>query len=160
MLMVRRANMGLFHSSQPGNRKGLRTGQAAVADSSKDANLLMDGENFMSASPAEVLEELKELRRHGDLNSGILLKAVQGLPVFSSAMASLVGGPEPEVLVRLLDIRTLSERIFGDEEKAEAWLTRSNSSLSGQRPLDLLKDELGTAVVREMLERIDHGIFA
>jgi len=122
--------------------------------------LLLDGENFMSASPAEVLEELKELRRHGDLNSGILLEAVQGLPVFSGEIASLLGGPGPEVLVRLLDIRTLAERVFGDAEKAEAWLTRSNSSLSGQRPLDLLKDELGTAVVREILERIDHGIFA
>lgn len=114
----------------------------------------------MSASPAEVLEELKELRRQGDLNRGILLKAVQGLPVFSSEMASLVGSPEPEVLVRFLDIQTLAERVFGDGERAEAWLTRSNSSLSGQRPLDLLKDELGTAVVREILERIDHGIFA
>ena len=104
------------------------------------------------------LEELKELRRHGDLNSGILLKAVQGLPLLSPEMASQVGGPGPEVLVRLLDIRTLAERVFGEGEKAEAWLTRSNPSLSGQRPLDLLKDEL--AVVREMLERIDHGIFA
>ena len=114
----------------------------------------------MSASPAEVLEELKELRRHGDLDSGILLQAVQGLPLLSPEMASQVGGPGPEVLVRLLDIRTLAERVFGEGKKAESWLTRSNPSLSGQRPLDLLKDELGTAVVREMLERIDHGIFA
>ena len=58
------------------------------------------------------------------------------------------------------EIKTLADRIFGDEEKAEAWLHRPNASLSGQRPMDLLKDELGTAVVREMLERIDHGIFA
>ena len=83
----------------------------------------------MSASPAEVLEELKELRRHGDLNSGILLKAVQGLPFFSREIASLVSGPGPEVLVRLLDIRTLAERVFGDGEKAEAWLTRSDAAL-------------------------------
>ncbi|MEH2506203.1 hypothetical protein V1290_005014 [Bradyrhizobium sp. AZCC 1578] len=114
----------------------------------------------MSASAAEVLEELKELRRHGDLNNGILLQAVQELPGFSREIVSLVGGPGPEVLVRLLDIRALAERVFGDRERAEAWLTRSNSSLSGQKPLDLLKDELGAAVVREMLERIDHGIFA
>jgi hypothetical protein len=115
---------------------------------------------FMSASLAEVLEELKERRRHGDLSSGIVLKAVQGLPVLSPEIASLGGNPGPEVLVRLLEIRALAERVFGNGEKAEAWLTRSNASLSGQRPLDLLKDELGTAVVREMLERIDHGIFA
>jgi hypothetical protein len=121
----------------------------------------MNGEKFMSTtSLADVLEELKELRRHGDLDSGFISKAVQRLPVFSLEFASLVGGPGREVLVRLLDIRTLAERVFGDGEKAEAWLTRPNSSLSGQRPVDLLKDELGAAVVREMLERIDHGIFA
>ena len=114
----------------------------------------------MSTTPAEVLEDLKELRRHGDLNSEILLKAMQGLPAFSRETTSLAGGRGSELLVRLLYIRTLAERVFGDDEKAEAWLGRSNSSLSGQKPLDLLKDELGTAVVREMLERIDHGIFA
>jgi len=114
----------------------------------------------MSAKPAEVLEELKELRRHGDLDSGIVLEAVQGLPVFSREFASLVGRPGREAVIRLLDIRALAERAFGDGDKAEAWLTRPNASLSDQRPLDLLKDELGTAVVREMLERIDHGIFA
>jgi putative toxin-antitoxin system antitoxin component (TIGR02293 family) len=57
-------------------------------------------------------------------------------------------------------IKMLAERVFGEEEKAEAWLHRPNASLAGQRPVDLLGDELGAAVVREMLERIDHGIFA
>ena len=63
-------------------------------------------------------------------------------------------------LVRHLDILTLAERVFGDSSKAEIWLKRPNSSLSGQRPADLLKDELGVAVVREILQQIDHGIFA
>jgi len=63
-------------------------------------------------------------------------------------------------MVRNLEIKTLADRIFGDEEKAEAWLHRPNASLSGERPMDLLKDDLGTAVIREMLEQIDHGIFA
>jgi putative toxin-antitoxin system antitoxin component (TIGR02293 family) len=58
------------------------------------------------------------------------------------------------------DISTLATRVFGDAENAEAWLTRPNASLSGQRPLDLVKDELGTAVVRELLEQIDYGIFS
>ena len=62
-------------------------------------------------------------------------------------------------MVRNLEIKTFADRIFGDEEKAEAWLHRSNPSLSGQKPMDLLKD-VGTAVVRELLERMDHGIFA
>lgn len=90
----------------------------------------------------------------------MLSKAEQRLRAFSVEMVSAVGGPEREALVRLLDISTLATRVFGDAERAEVWLTRPNTSLSGQRPLDLVKDELGTAVVREMLEQIDHGIFA
>jgi putative toxin-antitoxin system antitoxin component (TIGR02293 family) len=67
---------------------------------------------------------------------------------------------ETMTLVRLLDIRTLADRVFGDETRAEAWLNRPNVSFSGQKPIDLLKDELGAVVVREALEQIDHGIFA
>jgi putative toxin-antitoxin system antitoxin component (TIGR02293 family) len=115
----------------------------------------------MNAAPlAEVLEELKELRRHGGADNDVLSKAEQRLRVFSVEMASAVGGPGREVLVRLLDISTLATRVFGDAERAEAWLTRPNAALSSQRPLDLVKDELGASVVREMLEQIDHGIFA
>jgi putative toxin-antitoxin system antitoxin component (TIGR02293 family) len=67
---------------------------------------------------------------------------------------------DEEKVVRLLDILTLACRAFGDEEKAKAWLKRPNASLSGQKPSDLLMDELGAAVVREILEQIDNGIFA
>lgn len=63
-------------------------------------------------------------------------------------------------LFRVLEIQALADRVFGDEKKADIWLHRPNSSMSGQIPLNLMKDELGAAVVREALEQIDHGIFA
>jgi DNA-binding protein HU-beta len=63
-------------------------------------------------------------------------------------------------LFRVLEIQALADRVFGDEKKASIWLRRPNTSMSGQIPLDLMKDELGAAVVREALEQIDHGIFA
>lgn len=122
----------------------------------------------MSTKPSEVYERLKDLRRQGggtEIRSriGQQLRAV-GL----RGMVRKVDEPDDtsapanaqESLIRALEIRTLADRIFGDEQKAEAWLQRPNGSLSGQKPVDLLNDELGTAVVREMLERIDHGIFA
>jgi putative toxin-antitoxin system antitoxin component (TIGR02293 family) len=77
------------------------------------------------------------------------------------ALARELGGIESSAsVVRNLEMRVLAERIFGDEAKAEAWLNRPNPSLAGQKPVDLLDDELGAAVVRETLEQIDHGIFA
>jgi len=111
----------------------------------------------MSARPlAEVYEELKELRRQGEPEQSIHQLIADTV---ASIRASLTDAKVPE-LSRFLEIKTLADRIFGDENKAEAWLQRPNRSLSGQRPYDLLKDDLGTAVVREMLERIDNGIFA
>jgi hypothetical protein len=95
----------------------------------------------MSASPAAVLEELKERRRHGDLNNGVLLEAVQGLPALSREVAALASSSGPEVLVRLLEIRALAERVFGEGDKAEAWLARSNASLSGQKAAGPSKGE-------------------
>jgi putative toxin-antitoxin system antitoxin component (TIGR02293 family) len=111
-------------------------------------------------SRAKVYEELKELRRQGGMDSEI--QGVQGR--FAALIKGLdavdVAPDDSASAVRILDIRTLADRVFGDENKADAWLHRPNTALSGQEPIDLLKDELGAAVVREMLERIDHGIFA
>jgi putative toxin-antitoxin system antitoxin component (TIGR02293 family) len=77
------------------------------------------------------------------------------------ALARELGGIETSAsVIRNLEMRVLADRIFGDEAKAEAWLNRPNPSLSGQKPVALLDDELGAAVVRETLEQIDHGIFA
>lgn len=112
----------------------------------------------MNAKPlAEVFEELKELRRQGQSEDSIQLR-IEHLMV-QGGIATLEKR-EPVAFSRFLEIKTLADRVFGDEKKADAWLQRPNSGLSGQRPTDLLKDELGAAVVREMLERIDHGIFA
>jgi uncharacterized protein (DUF2384 family) len=114
-------------------------------------------------SRAKVYEELKELRRQGGMDSEI-----QGVPDRFAALIKGLdaaddipdGADEPESTIRILDIRTLADRVFGNEAKAEAWLHRPNAALSGQKPIDLLKDELGAAVVRETLEQIDSGIFA
>jgi putative toxin-antitoxin system antitoxin component (TIGR02293 family) len=132
----------------------------------------------MSAKPSEVYERLKDLRRQGDgpqirSSIGHQLRAMyedidrQGVPDRFAELIRKLDAPDdpgkkdPSAnLIRELEIKTLADRVFGDEQKAEAWLLRPNPSLSGQKPSDLLSDELGTALVREMLEQIDHGIFA
>jgi len=106
---------------------------------------------------AEVYEELKELRRQGE-SEGMIKSRIEHLSIQGS-IAPLVK-EQSAALSRFLEIKTLADRVFGDERKSEAWLQRPRATLSGQRPIDLLKDELGAAVVREILEQVDHGIFA
>ncbi len=127
---------------------------------------------------ADVYEKLKELRRLGDRSAaetpaGLedrLYEMVVRRDIFEGSAEIIkkldtlldvtrVSG-QSAGLFRVIEIKALADRIFGDEDKAEAWLRQPNASLSGQKPIDMLKDELGTAVVREMLEQIDHGIFA
>ena len=111
----------------------------------------------MTATPlAETYEKLKELRRQGDSRSDDLRSVLDRV----REEVALADDAQAEDIIRVIEVKTLAERIFGDSAKADAWLNRPNASLSGQRPVDLLKDELGAAVVREILERIDHGIFA
>jgi hypothetical protein len=132
----------------------------------------------MSTKPlAEVFEQLKELRRGGapnrEIQSEIMSELVGSFDDWTNGAfvedIEIVEGEDKShqfpnsvraAIFRVLEIKTLADRVFGDVERAEAWLRRPNASLSDQRPLDLLEDELGAAVVREMLERIDHGIFA
>jgi hypothetical protein len=110
----------------------------------------------------QLFEDLKQLRRRGEVPEGSLAEAIAGDPKQTPdgyrAFARVI--PPGAAILPWLEILTLAHRIFADENKAEAWLYRPNPSMSGQRPVDLMKDELGRAVVRETLERIDFGIFA
>lgn len=124
----------------------------------------------LSERPTEPYDEIGATPRPGsagkpDWRAAIadLIKAlgIDDSMAARKALASELGGIEIFAsVVRNLEMRVLADRIFGDEAKAEAWLNRPNPSLSGQKPVDLLGDELGAAVVRETLEQIDHGIFA
>ena len=89
---------------------------------------------------AEVYEKLKELRRQGEPNVDVQpridqqMRALyddvvrQGFPErFPELIRKLdksddiAGEANPSAtLVRILEIKTLADRIFGDEEKAEA----------------------------------------
>jgi putative toxin-antitoxin system antitoxin component (TIGR02293 family) len=57
-------------------------------------------------------------------------------------------------------IVSFAEDVFGDKNKAHAWLRRPNRSLENQTPLDLLHSEIGTRLVETILGRIQHGIYS
>ena len=67
---------------------------------------------------------------------------------------------ESERLLRVASIIALAEDTFVSAAKAQAWLRRPTSALSGKRPLDLLASEPGGRVVEQLLDRIAHGIAA
>lgn len=67
---------------------------------------------------------------------------------------------ETDRALRLARISAEADRVFGGHEKSARWLRKPNSALSGQTPLELLKSEIGALAVDELLNQIDHGMFA
>jgi putative toxin-antitoxin system antitoxin component (TIGR02293 family) len=65
---------------------------------------------------------------------------------------------ESDRLARLARILTYATEVFGAEEKASMWLTRSNRVLQGTAPIELLDTDLGTQVIESMLGRVEHGV--
>jgi putative toxin-antitoxin system antitoxin component (TIGR02293 family) len=67
---------------------------------------------------------------------------------------------ESDRAVRLARIAALSERVFGDDAIAHAWLREPSRTLAGATPLSLLKTETGAQLVEQTLHRIDFGMLA
>lgn len=50
--------------------------------------------------------------------------------------------------------------VFGDQQKAAAWLRRPNRVLPQKTPLDLLATESEARLVEPVLARMEHGVYS
>lgn len=66
---------------------------------------------------------------------------------------------ETDRTLRVAKVLALAEQVFGNQAKALDWLRRPNRRLKDRAPLQLLRSEVGGALVREMLFQIDEGIY-
>ena len=67
---------------------------------------------------------------------------------------------ESERAARVSRMYTLAERVFGDRDKALAWLRKPQKRFGGLTPMSLLSGESGGRIVEEFLIQIDEGYFA
>lgn len=57
------------------------------------------------------------------------------------------------------EIATLAAKVLGSPTLADRWLQRPAIALDGRRPADLLATEQGAQSVRELLMRIEYGVY-
>ena len=48
----------------------------------------------------------------------------------------------------------------GDEAAARRWMTTTKAALSGTRPLELARTEVGAREVEQLIGRLEHGVFS
>lgn len=58
------------------------------------------------------------------------------------------------------DINQLAAHVLGSQALAAHWLQRSAPALDGRRPSELLTTEAGVQAVRELLMRIEYGVYS
>lgn len=59
----------------------------------------------------------------------------------------------------LIEINGLAERVLGGHAAAEHWLSEPAIGLDGQRPIDLLSSSPGIESVKDLLQRIEYGVY-
>lgn len=65
-----------------------------------------------------------------------------------------------EKILGLADIYSYGYEVFGDQDKFNEWIFRPNRSLAGQTPYDLLDNQYGRDEVKNIIGRIDFGVYS
>ena len=71
----------------------------------------------------------------------------------------VLSASESERLLKLAKVVVRAESVFDDVDNGLAWLREPNISLGGDPPISLLDTDIGTELVRDVLGRIERGIF-
>jgi putative toxin-antitoxin system antitoxin component (TIGR02293 family) len=66
---------------------------------------------------------------------------------------------ESDKVMRLSRLLEHATNVFGDVEKARAWLKFPQRGLGGAVPLDYAETEVGAREVDDLLGRIDYGVY-
>ena len=67
---------------------------------------------------------------------------------------------ESDKVIRFSRLLRHATRVFGDIEKARAWLKFPQHGLGGAVPLDYAETEIGAREVDDLLGRIDYGVYS
>lgn len=62
--------------------------------------------------------------------------------------------------LRAIKIQALAVEVFGDDQKANAWLHKARKHFGGQSALEVMQSESGAQLVEASLSQIDAGYFA
>ena len=67
---------------------------------------------------------------------------------------------ESDKLARLVRVFDHAVSVFGDPDRARAWLNKPKKRFEDRTPLTMLRTEIGGRMVEEILVQIEYGMFA
>ena len=77
-----------------------------------------------------------------------------------NAPGKLLDSNASDRTLRLASVAGQAIDVLGSQEAAERWLSAPAMGLDRRRPIDLLQSTEGTEMVKTLLTRMDHGVYA
>ena len=65
-----------------------------------------------------------------------------------------------EKIVGLADIYSYGYEVFEEENRFNQWMFRPNIALGGLPPFDLIDNQFGREEVKNLIGRIDYGVYS
>lgn len=62
--------------------------------------------------------------------------------------------------LRVLELSVLATAVFQSSEQASKWLVSPQKAFGGETPFNLASSDAGARKVRDLLGRIEHGVFS
>jgi putative toxin-antitoxin system antitoxin component (TIGR02293 family) len=67
---------------------------------------------------------------------------------------------ESDAIYRLAMLMKLATELFNDEKRALEWMRESVYGLGGKRPLDMVSTTVDYEIVKDLIGRVEHGVFS
>lgn len=131
---------------------------------------LMGGESVLGKKVTSQLDYIELVRQGLPYASMVTIATILGIELKAPKHGRSMHGKaqeearlsprKSERIVRMAQVTARAIEVFGADEKALVWLKQPNRALRGEAPLDLLDTEIGAQAVKDVLGRIEHGVFS
>ncbi len=105
------------------------------------------------------LESLKE-KTSLDYDKLALALAVTRATLINKKGKEKFNAPLSERILDLASLYSYGYEVFEDEARFNQWMFRPNRALGGQAPYDLMDSQFGREEVRDIIGRIDYGVYS
>jgi putative toxin-antitoxin system antitoxin component (TIGR02293 family) len=107
-------------------------------------------------------KELEQLKQNAGLDYDTLAR---GLSTGRATLINKKGKSKfnlavSEKIVGLADIYSYGYEVFEEQERFNKWMFRPNKALGNHAPYDLVNNQFGREEVKNLIGRIDYGVYA
>jgi len=107
-------------------------------------------------------KDLELLKSKADLDYTMLAKAlsVTRATLINKKRTQKFNSSLSEKILGMADLYSYGFEVFEDEARFNQWMARPNKALGGQAPYDLIDNQFGREEVKNLIGRIDYGIYS